>query len=180
MSINKTKTNIYLIGYRATGKTVVGRKLAEQLGRRFVDADQYLEQKAGMPVSEIVSRFSWEDFRSRESAVIAELSNQNNLVVATGGGVVLDPQNVNILKQTGIVIWLDASPDTIISRMENDPNTKTQRPALSDRFSSMQQEVKQTLAQRLDLYEKASDIRIVTDNKTPDDICNQIGYQIKE
>ncbi len=174
MTSNRTQNNIYLIGYRATGKTVVGKALARKLNRRFIDADQYIEQAAQMPISEIVSRFGWDEFRRSESAVIAELSNQDNLVVATGGGVVLDPQNVNILKQTGIVVWLDASPDTIIARMQNDPQTKTQRPSLSTTTTPLADEVIDTLTHRLPLYDQTAHIRIDTTDTDMNTICRRI------
>lgn len=164
--------NIYLIGYRCTGKSSVGHRLAEKLGCKFVDADRLVERQAGMPVSDIVARFGWPDFRKREKEVIAELSWSNQLVVATGGGVVLDPENVRILRKTGFVVWLKATVETIYARMRQDPVTGTLRPALTD--WSLADEIRHTLDERLPLYERARDIEMETDGIDVDPICTHI------
>ena len=168
--------NIYLIGYRATGKTTVGRALATKLNRRFIDVDQIIEENAGMPVSEIVNRFGWDEFRRKEAAVISDIA-QNQLekrVVATGGGVVLNPDNIKNLRQSGIVVWLYAPAATITLRMESDPQTQTLRPPLTENAVSLGEEVKNTLANRLSLYEQASHIRINTAGQNIEAICAKI------
>lgn len=172
--------NLYLIGYRATGKTTVGRRLAAKLGRRFVDADEYLESTVKMTVAQIVARCGWEDFRKRETEVITRLSDQKDIVVATGGGVVLDPENIRMLKNTGQVVWLHADADTIISRMKQDRKTKTLRPRLSDEIASPDDEVKQILAQRMPLYQQASHTTVNTDNKSVEEISDQILKYLSE
>ncbi len=158
----------------------MGRRLAAKLGRRFVDADEYLESTAKMTVAQIVSGYGWEDFRKRETEVITRLSGQKDIVVATGGGVVLNAENIRMLKNTGQVIWLHASADTIISRMKQDRKTKTLRPRLSDEAASTDDEVKQTLAHRTPLYQQASHTTVNTDNKSVEEICDQLLQYLSE
>lgn len=167
--------NLYLIGYRCTGKTSVGRNLADRLGWTFVDADQRLVDEAGMTVAEIVSRFGWEDFRDRESAVLKNLATGTRQVVATGGGVILRAANRDIMKQTGRVVWLRASVLTIARRMENDSVTGDQRPGLTDQGAI--REIETVLNERTPLYTAAMDMAVDTDGRSLDDICGEIAGQ---
>ena len=98
--------NVILIGMPGSGKTTVGTKLADQLGRKFLDADTVLEQKAGMPIPEIFRLEGEEGFRRRETAVLAELGKQSGLVIATGGGCVTRPENYPLLHQNGTIFCL--------------------------------------------------------------------------
>src|SRR4051812_41592085 len=106
---------LFLVGYRGTGKSTVGRLVAARLGWAFVDADERLEGVAGRSVSELFAVEGEPAFRDRESVVLAELSQREKAVVATGGGVVLRPANRALLA-TGFVVWLTASPDAIWQR----------------------------------------------------------------
>ncbi len=169
--------NIYLIGYRCTGKSAVGKQLANMLNRRFIDADAYLEAAVGIKVTEFVTRFGWPEFRKKEAEFLDKLSKENRLVVATGGGVILDPENIERMKRTGIVIWLEASTDTILNRMEQDPATQGLRPALTEK--TLAEEISDTLSERLPLYERAHHIRVYTDNADIDAVCRQIVEKIR-
>src|SRR3989339_257231 len=102
--------NLVLIGYRGTGKTSVGARLAEVLQRPFVDLDQVLVSEAGRSVADIVAQGGWAEFRRLEKQLVARYRNTRGLVLATGGGVVLDPNNVAALRGNGILIWLTAGP----------------------------------------------------------------------
>ncbi|GAB6094522.1 shikimate kinase [Desulfatiferula olefinivorans] len=168
-------SNLYLTGYRCTGKTSVGRNLADMLGWSFVDADRLLVDEAGMSVAEIVARFGWEDFRDRESAVLKRLSEKNRQVVATGGGVILRDVNRDIMKKTGRVVWLKASVLTIARRMENDSVTGDQRPGLTDQGAI--REIETVLNERTPLYTAAMDMAVDTDGRSIDDICREIAGQ---
>lgn len=109
--------NIILTGFMGTGKSSVGRHLAEGLGLGFVDTDDLIEGRAGLTVSEIFERFGEGRFRALEKEVIQGISTQCGLVIATGGGAILDGENLSNLKRCGVVICLTASPDTILSRI---------------------------------------------------------------
>lgn len=149
------KMNIVLIGYRCSGKTVVGKAVAERLNRVFIDADDYLEYKAGRSIERIVDEEGWDYFRGLEKKVIDELSGQDNLVIATGGGVVTNDENVNHLKKNGLIIWLQAGADILKARMDDDQSVGKKRPALTGQDPV--EEIRIILDQRTPLYKKASD-----------------------
>ena len=164
--------HIYLIGYRCTGKTSVGKSLAGKLAMDFVDADDFLVKDAGMTVAEIVEQFGWDDFRNRETRILQTISHMDKNVVATGGGVILRDSNVEILRATGTVIWLKASVETIARRMVKDVHTEDLRPGLTDKGPF--QEIEDTLKMRIPLYKKAMDFSVETDNLAVSDICDRI------
>lgn len=109
--------NITLIGFMGTGKTAVGRRLAQRLRRRFIDVDAWIEARERRSITEIFRRYGEPRFRRLERAAIARLVCESNAVLATGGGAVIDPANLAHLKRTGPVICLSASPRTIVQRI---------------------------------------------------------------
>ena len=123
--------NLVLIGYRATGKTSVGARLAEVLHCPFVDLDQVLVREAGRSVAGIVAQGGWAEFRRLEKELVARYRNTRGQVLATGGGVVLDPDNVAALRENGILIWLTAAPDAIQARLAQDQPRDANRPSLT-------------------------------------------------
>ena len=155
--------NLVLIGYRATGKTAVGARLAEILGRPWVDLDQVLVQEAGEAIVEIVARDGWAEFRRREKELVARFRGTRGQVLATGGGVVLDPDNVAALKENGIIIWLTAGPDTIQARLAEDLPRDVNRPSLTG--SDTIREVAAVLEARLHLYQAAAQITVDTTHR---------------
>jgi len=161
--------NLWLIGYRCTGKTTVGRRLAEVAGLRFVDADEALTRKIGQSISQFVSERGWPAFRREESRILQELSREDGQIVATGGGVILDPENVRMMRETGMVVWLTARPETILSRLVGDPGTEENRPALTG--EGLEAEVRTTLAEREPLYAKAAHHSLETDDCGPEEIA---------
>ncbi|MFP4533731.1 MAG: shikimate kinase [Desulfobacterales bacterium] len=171
--------NIYLIGYRCTGKTSVGRMLAEQLGWRFVDTDHYIVEKAGRSISELVAAHGWEFFRQKEKQALTELNSHDQLVLATGGGIILDPANLAILKDDkNFVIWLQADAETIYHRMKEDEQSDAFRPALTE--SPLFREIQETLTERRSYYESAADLAVNTDQLALNKACGLILKQIKE
>ncbi|MCF8069724.1 MAG: shikimate kinase [Desulfobacterales bacterium] len=164
--------NIYLIGYRCTGKTTTGKYLAENLNRPFIDADTELIKEQGKTVKEIVSVQGWGAFRSMEKDVLKRLSMLRNHVVSTGGGVVLDNDNIDRMKSTGVVIWLNARPETVLKRIMQDEKTGDLRPALTDK--KLKDEIEETIAARKPFYEKAMDYLVNTDDKRISDVCDKL------
>lgn len=123
--------NLVLIGFMGTGKTTVGKKLAKALGMRFIDTDHEIERVTGMTVNQIFRKYGEVRFRSEEKAAVRRITREGNQVIATGGGVILDPENVCMLKQSGVVICLSASPEVIyrrLSRKRNRPLLRTENP----------------------------------------------------
>jgi shikimate kinase len=155
--------NVYLTGYRCTGKTTIAALLAEHLKWTSVDADDMLVEDAGSPVSDIVAEKGWDVFRAMEKATLERISRMDGVVVSTGGGVILNDDNVTCMKKTGIVIWLKATPETIHNRMTGDGKTEEQRPSLTNK--GVYDEIEDVLNQRTPLYEQAMDFSVETDNK---------------
>ncbi|HUV50190.1 MAG TPA: shikimate kinase [Anaerolineae bacterium] len=170
--------NIYLTGYRCTGKTSVGKSLAQALEWSFIDADLELVARYGMTIAEIVSKEGWGSFREKEKAVLRRLSLLDKHVVATGGGVILDIENVEQMKKSGTIIWLKATPETIKERILQDQNTEDLRPSLTSK--GLVEEIEETLLARKPLYESAMDFSIDTDNRGIDDICSTIMGKLGE
>jgi len=151
--------NLVLIGYRATGKTSVGARLAEVLQRPFVDLDQVLVREAGRPIADIVAQGGWAEFRRLEKELVARYRNAHGQILATGGGVVLDPDNVATLRKNGILIWLTADPAVIQARLAQDQPRDANRPSLTG--GDTIQEVTAVLQARAPLYQAAA--RIIVD-----------------
>ncbi len=168
--------HLYLVGYRCTGKTSVGRRLANRLRRRFVDSDEAVIHAAGMAIDDIVAIEGWESFRRRERRIMKDICRTGGNVVATGGGAVLDPGSRRDMRSSGIVVWLTASVATIAARMANDPLSEEQRPALSRK--PVTDEIAGTLAARIPVYAQAAHIRIVTDNRDVAGICDEITVRL--
>jgi len=152
--------NIILIGYRGSGKSTVGSKLAARLKRRFVDTDDLIEECQGIPISDIVKSRGWDHFRKIERTVIEEISKGNHLIIAPGGGVVLDADNVKVLKRNGFIVWLKADQRTLLKRIQKDQASSTRRPTLTGKGTL--KEIEETLSQREPFYEKASEVQIDT------------------
>lgn len=115
-------SNIYLIGLMGAGKTVVGRQLARRLHRSFIDSDHEIEARTGVRIPTIFEIEGESGFRAREVQVIGALAQQSNLVVATGGGAVLLPENRETMRTSGLVVYLSASPEVLFERTRHDRN----------------------------------------------------------
>lgn len=168
--------NIFLIGYRCTGKTSVGRCLANRLGRSFVDTDLELVKEQGVSISDIVSKRGWTAFRNIEKRVIQRACERDHQVVATGGGAVLDEENVKRMKDSGVLVWLRADPKTIEKRIIEDKTTLEFRPALTSKGSV--KEIQETLLLRNPIYERAMDFFVETDVMDVEAVCDTIIKKI--
>ncbi|MFA7256255.1 MAG: shikimate kinase [Kiritimatiellales bacterium] len=122
-----SKRNIVLVGFMGTGKTVTGRVLAARTGMELVDMDSMIEERQGKTIPEIFAQDGEPVFRTLERELVQELSKRNGLIISTGGGIVLNPDNIADFEKTGLVVCLKASPETIFQRLEKD----TGRPLLS-------------------------------------------------
>ena len=164
--------NIVLIGYRCSGKTSSGKIIAKKTGRGFIDTDAMIEERAGRPIEEVIAVKGWEYFRGLEKEVIEDISGMDNLVIATGGGVVIDEDNVVNLKKNGFVVWLKAGIDILKERMERDEVSGIPRPSLTG--MDTMDEVETVLASRNPLYKKAGDLVIETDKISIREVANLI------
>jgi shikimate kinase len=165
---------VYLIGYRGTGKTTVGRLLADQIVWKFIDADIVLEAVAGKSIKEIFAVEGEAGFRDREAQNLRELSAQSQSIIATGGGIVLRDDNRLLLKETGFVVWLTAPIDAIAARIAADPSTGARRPNLTVGGTV---EIAELLKQREPLYRVCADLEIDTAGRSPEFVVERILTQ---
>lgn len=164
--------NIVLIGYRCSGKSSVGKIIANQTGMAFYDTDELIEKSAGRSIVEIVEKDGWERFRGIEKEVIRDVSDLNNAVISTGGGVVLADDNIMNLKQNGFLIWLEGDVDILMKRMGKDPGTGSTRPSLTGIDPVV--ETRKVLEIRNPLYRKAADLVIVTDMLSLEGVAERV------
>lgn len=153
------QNNIVLCGFMGCGKSTVGKLLAERLKLTFCDTDSYIEQREDCSISEIFERRGEDCFRTVEKAVIKELSNKKGLVIATGGGVVINPNNAENLRKTGLVVFLDVTPETVLKRLEGD----TTRPLLMR--DDKETAVRELLNRRKPIYQAAAHFTVNADRE---------------
>lgn len=161
--------NIVLVGYRGTGKSAVGAIVAERLGMQCIAMDAKIVEKVGMSIPEFVEKHDWPAFRNVESEVARELSGADNIVVDSGGGVIERPENIDALRTNGIIIWLKASVDAIVSRIEGG----TERPSLTG-VKSFTDEVEEILDRRIPKYAAAAQYEVDTDDLTPKQVADRV------
>ena len=148
--------NVYLIGPMGSGKTAVGRRLGTLLGKQFIDSDAEIERRTGVDIRYIFEKEGEARFRARERDVIAELTVLDGVVVATGGGVILDPKNRERLVKTGIVVYLETTIDTLVRRTKA---ARTRPLLMSDDPRAV---LESMMVIRRPLYESTADLRIET------------------
>lgn len=165
---NFMKNNLVLIGFMGTGKTSLGKILAEKLGCAFVDLDQKIEQDAGITIPQIFELHGEKYFRELEKKVVAEISQRHGLVIATGGGTVTDEENLRLLKNSGMIVCLTTDAEEIFRRTER----RGERPVL-DGGEDRLQTIKKLLEQRQPFYAQA-DFTIDTTDWSPLQIMNEI------
>ena len=170
--------NIILIGYRGTGKSSVGKGLAEKLQLPFYDTDDLVEAAGGHSIREIVAESGWPFFRELEKKVVRELAGRPEGVVATGGGAVMDKGNADILKKMGTLIWLVADAETIAERILNDSHSSEKRPALTAK--DVCRETEDILKERTPVYSRLADFSVDTEGKCVDEIVSEIYQFLKE
>lgn len=169
--------NIVLIGFMGSGKSAVGRALARRLEARLLDTDAEIERAAGKTIAEIFKQDGEEAFRAREAATLQSLIPERDrkakaLIIATGGGTPLRPENAALLKQIGPVVWLDASPETVLARVEKDLH---ERPLLASSEQDPAARIRALLAERAPRYAALADHQIATSNEgTSDDVAERI------
>lgn len=166
--------NIVLIGFMGTGKSTVGMKLAERLKMEFVDLDREIEKITGMTITQIFKRFGEIRFRSEENLMAEKLAKKNNLVIATGGGIVLQKRNIITLRQSGIIICLDAEPEEIFARVSRKKGT---RPLLKKNLTV--QDIVEMLDARSPFYQCA-DFRVNTSGRDLESVVREISGLIRK
>lgn len=166
------QNNLVLVGMMGSGKSLIGQLLAEKLGRDFLDTDQLVEELADKTIVELIATQGEEKFRQLESQVVLKVATQTNLVIATGGGVVLKEENVSRLRKKGMIIFLTASPKIICQRLQGD----NQRPLLQ--VEDPQLRIEELLEERLPLYQQAAMLKIETDLLSSEEVVLKILQEI--
>ncbi len=164
--------NLILIGYRATGKTTLARLLAQRLKWSWIDLDEEIEKAAGKPIARIFAEDGEPAFRELEAQLVCAWCGREAVVIATGGGAPLREDNRQAMKAAGKVIWLTATPQTIHARMAGDATTAMRRPALTSAGGLA--EIVRLLAQREPIYRQTADRVVDTENRTPQQLAEEI------
>jgi len=160
------------MGYRGSGKSTIGRLLAERLARPLVDLDREIERDSQRSIREIFEQSGEPFFRQLETKVLTRYPRDANQVIALGGGVPIAPVNRTWMKQHGKTVWLTAPPSILWERIQRDEATPDQRPALTD-FDGFT-EVKRVLAERAGIYEECADYTIDVATLLPEQIASDI------
>ena len=166
--------NLVLCGMMGVGKTTVGIKIAERTSLRWVDTDGLIESRHGK-ISEIFARQGEPYFRALEKQIVEELSLQDGLIISTGGGLVLQKENVDMLKQNGKIFFLRARLETLSNRLSADGT----RPLLQSETESVNARLAKLLTERTPVYEQAADHIVDVDEKTVDEIADEIIKMLK-
>ena len=175
---------IVLTGFRATGKTAVGKALARLTEFRFLDTDQEICQRMGCSVAEAVRQHGWPYFREQEQALLRELPCWQETIIATGGGAILHHNEWQELHRGAFVVWLRTDLATTLSRLALDQKTAAQRPALvggrgrQEAEQDPAKEISAVLAEREPLYRVGSDLVLNTEEKTLEELAGEIYGQL--
>ena len=161
--------NLVLIGYRGTGKSAAGKRLARDLRRHLVSTDAEVVKRAKLSIPEIVKQFGWDYFRDLESAVCRDFAAQDGLIIDTGGGAILRAENVEALRRSGTLVWLTATVETITRRIGGD----TQRPSLTG-TKSFTDEIRDVLTERIPKYQAAAHHIVATDGISSAQVAERI------
>lgn len=160
--------NIFLIGFMGSGKSTVAEVLAKELSVPQVEMDERIVKEQGMPITEIFERYGEVHFRDIETDLVKRLQSENGVVVSCGGGAVLREENRRLMKESGVIIWLTAQPETILERVKNSTN----RPILNGHMNV--EYIEALMEKRRACYEEAADYVIETDGKQIESICKEI------
>jgi len=157
--------NIYLVGFMGSGKSTVGRLIAQKLNLQFVDIDKEIEKEQKMCIPDIFSKKGEPFFRELEKEKIQQLTQKDGYVISTGGGLGANPENMKTMKKNGYVVWLDTSLEEVLKRCKND----TDRPLLNQPL----EKVEKLYEDRKEVYSQAH-FKVKTDSKTPEEIAEEV------
>jgi len=164
--------NIVLIGYRCSGKTEVGKILARKLEKDFLDTDELIKGNAGCSIERIIAKDGWDYFREIEKSLIEEVLRRDNMIIATGGGVVMDEDNVKNLKKNAWIVWLDGKLEVLRKRMNREQGVGKIRPSLTG--VDPLEEIQQVLDVRIPLYKKTANFVVDTSTLTSREVAASI------
>lgn len=162
------KQHIYLIGFMGTGKTTISHKLQQLTQAEEIDMDAWIVEKNGMSINDMFEKYGETYFRDCETDAVREIAGYAPAIVSCGGGAVLRDENTQMMKKTGKIVLLTATPETIYERVKD----STDRPLLNGNMNV--EHIASLMEKRRELYVNACDIKVATDGKTPDEIAEEI------
>jgi shikimate kinase len=171
--VDKNQTNLFLVGMMGAGKTTIGRHLARRYKKRFVDSDHEIEARTGVRIPVIFEIEGEEGFRRRETAMIDELTREDGVILATGGGAVLNPDNRHCLKSRGFVVYLRVLPNFLFERTSHDKN----RPLLQ--VADPLARLEELFAQRDPIYQDVADIVVEGGRMNASAIIRRIDQELQ-
>jgi len=174
MSIVIAGRSLVLVGFMGSGKSSVGRELAKRWNFRFVDTDAMIRHKYDLSIPDIFAKHGEDFFREEEYQALVRLRGISSTVIATGGGIVIQPRNLPLLRALGPVVWLCADQTTILDRV----GKSTHRPMLNQ--ANPQESVARLLKERAPLYDQAADLRIETTGLTHREVADRIVSGLDE
>lgn len=163
--------NIYLIGFMGTGKSTVAKALTASTNMKCIEMDELIEKQQQMAITDIFAKYGEQHFRDLETALLESLKSEENLVVSCGGGSVLRDENAAMMKEHGCIVWLTATPETIFERVKDSTN----RPILNGNMNI--EYIRGLMEKRSARYEAVADIKVATDGKNAEKICEEILSQ---
>jgi len=169
---------ITLIGYRSSGKSSIAPRLARRLGWSWIDSDRVIEERAGCSIRQIFESEGEAGFRQRESEILAEMLQQDRLVLATGGGAILREENRVRMKAAGPVVWLHISIEALTKRLSRDRSGGENRPSLTGR--PVAEEVAEVMAIREPLYRECASIIVDSEREWPEQVARRIASQLHQ
>lgn len=166
--------NIFLIGLMGAGKSTIGKQLARELGKDFRDSDSEIEKRTGVSIDVIFDIEGEQGFRRRETGMLKELVEIRDIVLATGGGAVLAPENRQLLRDNGLIIYLRATAEHLAGRVRMD----RRRPLLQsgDKLAK----IRELLTQREPIYQQLADMVIETNNRSIPRVVRQISRMVQQ
>jgi shikimate kinase len=167
MHLPGSARNLVLVGFMGSGKSSVGREIARRWGFRFLDTDTMIRQKYGKSIPDIFASFGEPVFRDEENKALQDLQNSHRAVIATGGGIILQPRNHPLLRSLGVVLWLQASEQVIwerVSRNQNRPLLRTKDPRTT---------INNLMSTRYPLYRSVADINVETSGLTHQEVADR-------
>jgi shikimate kinase len=173
MHLPESVRNLVLVGFMGSGKSSVGREIARRWGFRFIDTDAAIRQKYGKSIPDIFASFGEPFFRDEENQTLHDLQKTDQAVIATGGGIVLQPRNHPLLRALGVVVWLTASEEVIwerVSRNQNRPLLRTQNPRST---------ISHLMATRYPLYDSLANITVETSGLTHQEVADRAVAAIR-
>lgn len=166
--------NIAFIGFMGSGKSTISKELANKLNTTLIDVDDYIVEKNQMKITDMFDKYGEDYFRDKETEAIRDISKESGIIISCGRGSVLRDENVKLLKENGTIVLLKATPETIYERVKD----STSRPILNGNMNV--EFIAGLMEKRRERYESVTDVEIITDNKSVDEIIDEIMQKVVE